>query len=221
MRKSLITLALAALLLAPALAFGGTNTYIYDWSGDADYLGCFHTFMSADKGPAYNRTGFSAGDGLLLTKNTIGGYALGFVATVWGLQEGDQVTASVWRYDNMSSMPYFALWAHYNDALMQAADARGQDMSVDDGNCYGDQRLGNQTGWEQYSHTWTVEAGHSGLVIDAQVYGSQGAQMYLDDLVLTVPDHASVRMPNAVYLAGFNPTPTEASTWSNVKGLFE
>ncbi|MEZ4386062.1 MAG: hypothetical protein R3D98_00510 [Candidatus Krumholzibacteriia bacterium] len=218
MRKSLITFALIGLLAVPAMA---AQTYTYDWDGDADYLGCFYTFMSGQVGVNYNRAGESQGNGLLLTKNTSGGYALGFVATVWDLQEGDEVTVSIWRYDNNSAMPYFALWSHYNDALCEASDARGQDMSIDDGNCYGDQRLGDQNGWEEYTYTWTVAAGHTGMVIDAQVYGAFGAQLWVDDLSVTVPDHASVRLPDAVYASGGGVTAAEAASWTSVKNLFD
>lgn len=218
MRKSLITLALIGLLAMPAMA---AQTYTYDWSGDADYLGTFFTDASGELYGLQDHTG-DGGGCLLLTKNTYGGgYALGFIASVWGLQEGDEVTVSCWRYDNNSAMPYFALWAHYNDALEEAGDARGQDMAVDDGNCYGDQKLGVQNGWEEYTHTWTVEAGHTGLVIDAQVFGYGGHQMMVDDLSITVPDHASVRTPDTVYPAGGEPTAAEATSWTAVKTLFQ
>lgn len=217
MRKSLITLALIGLLAVPAMA---AQTYTYDWSGDADYLGCFGSDASAEIYALQDHTG-DGGGSLLLTKNNWGPYANGFVASVWGLQEGDEVTVTCWRYDNYSSMPYFALWSHYNDALEEAADARGQDMAVDDGNCYGNSQLGVQNGWEEYSHTWTIGAGHTGLVIDAQVYGSTGAYMLVDDLSITVPDHASVRTPDTVYPAGGEPTALEPASWTAVKSLFQ
>ncbi len=218
MRKSLIMLVLVAMLATPALAFRVVD---YQWLGDADYLGCNGSEMTVTVDAAYNRDDFSAGNGLLLTKQTTTGYALGYIATIWGLEEGDEVTASVWRHDDNSAMPYFALWAHYNDALELAENARGQDMSIDDGNCYGDQRLGDQTGWEEYTYTWTVETGHTGMVIDAQVYGGAGAQLYIDDLTLVVPDHASVRTPGAVHAAGGTVTAYETETWTQVKNLFD
>jgi hypothetical protein len=218
MRKSLIMLVLVAILATPALA---ERVVTYDWAGSADYLGCFNTDMLADVGAGYNRDG-SAGNGLCLTKNNFGGgYALGFVATVWNLQEGDQVTVSIWRYDNMSDQPYFALWSHYNDHLEEAVDARGQDMDINDGNCYGDQKLGAQNGWEEYTHTWTIAAGHTGLVIDAQVYGPTNSQLWVDDMTITVPDHANVRTPGAIHLNDDSVTAFEAATWSQVKTLFE
>lgn len=217
MRKSLIMLVLVALVATPALA---ERTINFGWTGDADFLGCVGTALTAEADVAYNYDGQSAGNGLCLTKNSISPYANGYIATVWGLEEGDQVTATCWRYDLNTNMPHFALWAHYNDALEEAEDARGQDMSVDDGNMYGDQHIGNG-GWEQYTHTWTIEAGHTGIVIDAQVYGPAGSQLYVDNLQLVIPDHASARTPGAVYASDGSFVAFESSTWTQVKSLFQ
>ena len=92
MRK-LTTLFIAACLLTmPAAA---AEIYTYDWSdGNADYLGCFDLDSSADVSVSYNRDG-SAGSGLKVTKEVSGGgYAIGFLASVWDLQVGDQVSSS-------------------------------------------------------------------------------------------------------------------------------
>lgn len=215
MRKSLITFALIGLLAIPALA---AQTFTYDWDGEADYLGCFSYATTADVGALYNREG-SAGNGLLLTKTAVGGNAVSFLAAVWHLQEGDEVTVSVWRYDNSSGMPYFGLWAHYNDAL-DSENARGQTMTINDGTVIGDNRLGIQNGWEEYTHTWTIGAGHCGLVIDAIMSDSNaGGQIMVDDLTITVPDHAAVRLPDAIYANGVV-TSTTPSSWTSVKNLF-
>jgi hypothetical protein len=218
MRKFTILLA-CCLLALPALA---AQTYTYDWEhADVDYLGCFHTDMLADVASYANRPG-SAGHGLVLTKNNTAsaGYALGFLAAVWDLEPGDQVTASVWRYDPMAGLPYFRLWAHANNALVNAGSAMGQDMEAYDGNLMGNSSFGSQIGWEQFSHTWTIGAGTTGMVIDAVVYGSPGDVIWVDDLSVTVPDHASVRLPDAFYPAGGPPVAVDASTWSQVKTLF-
>jgi hypothetical protein len=215
MRKSLITFALIGLLAVPALA---AQTFTYDWDGEADYLGCFSFATTAEVGVAFNRDG-SAGNGLLLTKTVTGGNAVSFLAAVWHLQEGDEVTVSVWRYDNLPSMPYFGLWAHYNDAL-NGENARSQSLQLNDGTVTGDNRLGTQNGWEEYSHTWTIGAGHTGLVIDAVISDTNsGGQILIDDLTITVPDHASVRLPDAIYANGVV-TPNTPTSWTSVKNLF-
>lgn len=219
MRKLTILFIAAILLATPALA---AEIYTYDWAdGNADFLGCFDFDATAEASTAYNRPG-STGSGIQITKAVSGGgYALGFLAAVWGLEAGDEVTVSMWRYDNASGLPYFRLWAHYNNMLTEAGDARGQDMQINDGDCYGNNDFGLQSGWERFSHTWTVEAGNSGMIIDAVVYGDRHDYIYVDDLAITVPDHASVRLPNAIYPAGGIPTATEVSTWSAIKAIFE
>ena len=219
MRKFTTLFIVACLLALPAAA---AEIYTYDWAdGNADYLGCFDLNSVAEVSVAFNRPG-SAGSGLKITKAVSGGgYSLGFLAAVWDLQPGDEVTVSMWRYDNSTAMPYFRLWAHYNNGLSETEDARGQDMQVNDGDCYGNNSFGLQNGWERFSHTWTVAAGNTGLIIDAVVYGDRNDYMYIDDLAITVPDHASVRLPNAIYPAGGSPTPADASTWSSVKAIFQ
>lgn len=222
MRKLMITLA-ACLLAVPAMA---AQTYTYNWlEDDVTFIGTFGTEtpdMLASASVGANRTG-SNGNGLVLTKNnpSVSGYALGFLAAIWDLEAGDEVTVSLWRYDPMSGMPYFRLWAHYNNALADAEFATGQDMSIHDGNLMGNNSFGVQNGWEQFSYTWTVGAGNTGLVIDAVVYGDLGAVIWIDDIEVTVPDHASVRLPHAVFEAGGPPVAVEVATWSQVKALFQ
>jgi len=219
MRKLTIIFAAACLLTTPVMA---AQTYTYDWAdGDADFLGCFTNDVVGTPQVYANHTG-SAGSGLVLVKNSYlsDGVAQAFVAAVWNLQDGDQVTVSLWRYDSSSAMPYHRLWAHYNDALVQASDARGQDMEVDDGNCQGNNSFGLQNGWEQFTHTWTIADGHTGLVIDAAIFGDLNATIYVDDIEITVPDHADVRLPNAIYAAGGEVTPVDAATWTAVKAIF-
>ncbi len=219
MRKLTTLFAVICILTVPALA----GEYTYDWAdGAADYLGCFDGEMSTIVDPLCNHTD-SAGSGLALQKETFAtdGYAMGFLAAVWDLQVGDEVTVNLWRRDDNSNMPYFRLWSHYNDALENATDARGQDMEADDGSLGGNNDFGSQSGWEEFSYTWTIAEGHNGLVIDGVVYGDRGATIYVDDITITVPDHASVRLPNAIYESGGTTTPVDESNWTAVKAIFQ
>ncbi len=221
MRKIMLTIFAISLLAMPALA---VQLYTFDWNSGtgADYLGCFDNDCTVELGVGYNHAG-SAGDGLKITKNTnmTDGVAQAFLAAIWNLEAGDEVTVSIWRYDMGSSMPYFRLWAHYNDALVNdAAAGRGQDMETNDGNMQGDNSFGLQTGWEQSSHTWTVAEGHTGIVIDGTVYGDYGANIYVDDIVIAAPDHADVRLPHEIYSGGVV-TPVEIHTWTAVKAIFQ
>ena len=58
-------------------------------------------------------------------------------------------------------------------------------------------------------------------MIDAQVYGPTNSQLWVDDMTITVPDHANVRTPGAIHLNDDSVTAFEAATWSQVKTLFE
>lgn len=218
MRK--LTLLMAACMLAGSAM--AAQTYTYDWvDGDANYLGSFGTEMIGSTSLAANHPE-SDGYGLILTKNNTAqnGNAMGFLAAVWELEAGDEVTFSVWRYDPLSGFPYFRLWAHYNNALVNAHSAMGLDMQTDDGNLMGNNDFGTQNGWEHFSHTWTIEAGNTGLVIDAVLYGDLGAEIWVDDIEITVPDHAHVLLPNAYYPAAGETVAIDAATWTSVKSFF-
>jgi len=218
MPRLLTILALVALLAVPAMA---AQTYTYSWDNDGTtFLGSFGavdaSLTADDNYPS------SAGYGLLLTKtnNVLAGYGTAFVACIWGLQEGDQISADFMRYDPEPGYPRLRLWAHYNDSL-GAPDNRNHDTMVNDGLAYGDNSFGTESGWDNPSFTWTVPAGHTGLVIDAVVYGDMYDEIVVDDLTVTVPDHAHVQMPDCYYEPGQAPVDARTSTWGGVKALFE
>ncbi len=218
MRTLMIVLVAAVLLATPALA---ERTYDYYWQVDgATFLGSFDNCtgeLSSDMNfPMHT------GSALKLTKtiSVTEGYSTGFLAAVWNLNEGDQVTYSYWRYDAIVGYPRVRLWAHYNDAL-GAPDNRSHDMLVNDGLAYGNNSFGYESGWEQVSYTWTMPAGHVGLVIDCVIYGDYGSEVYVDDMSITVPDNACVQDPAVYHDEMGSPTAVEAQTWGTVKALFQ
>ena len=217
MRTFTIVVAAALLLAGPALA---ERTYLHHW-GEADdsILGTFDN-CTADVTAEYNRPEHD-GYALAVTKTSdvYSGYATAFIACVWGLQPGDQVTAGYWRFDFGGGYPRMRLWAHYNDSLV-SDDYRGQDMTVFDGLAYGNNDIGHETGWEYFDYTWTMPADHNGLVIDVVIYGDYEDVLYVDELTLTVPDHAYALVPGVFYDSAGEATPTAPSTWGGVKSLF-
>ncbi len=218
MRTLMIVLVAASLLATPALA---DRTYVYSWDdGDNTILGTFDN-CTADLSDVYNMP-LHNGYGVALTKTTdvFSGYATAFFACVWNLRVGDQVTASFWRYDMGVGYPRMRLWAHYNNGLIES-DYRGQDLEVNDGLAYGNNSFGTESGWERFTYTWTIPANQTGLVIDSVIYGDYGVVMYVDELTVTVPDHAYARVPGTYYDNAGSPTAAASATWSDVKALFQ
>lgn len=223
----MLTIILAALwLAAPVFAVplpSQQETFTYDWAdGEVDYLGTFDQDMLAEINHDANRPG-SPGFGLQVTKNLTAAestVSMGFLAAVWGLQEGDEVTARLWRYDTTMNSPNGRLRAHYNNDLVAADDARSLPLALDHGLHVDRSGLGTFSGWEELSCTWVIEEGYTGLVIDIAVNGDLGAALWIDDLTIIAPEYAHVRMPNAYYYMGQG-VRAESSTWSAVKHLFQ
>jgi hypothetical protein len=86
------------------------------------------------------------------------------VAWILGLSDGDEVTASFWRYDITpgSTPPSCRIWGHWND---DPEDVYGYSGSAGGNNDYGP-----GTGGDMVEHTWTVEEGHTGLVGEVRTY---------------------------------------------------
>ena len=119
--------ALLILVLAMATAAGAQMVVDYGWEDAGTILGQY----PADSIMATNVAGYDgnpvhAGNFSLKLERLGTSTPQGFVAFLWNLQDGDEVTFSCWRYDGASNMPYFRLWSHYNNELGEAADARGR-----------------------------------------------------------------------------------------------
>ena len=128
-----------------------------------------------------------------------------YVAWIVGLQDGDEVTGSFWRYDiTPSAPPSCRIWAHWND---DPSDVNGYN-----GSASGNSDYGPETGWDETSYTWTVVDGHTGLVIEARIYSNSGDTVWIDDMAVTVPDHATVYTPGDVSL--------DSGTWADIKAAF-
>ncbi len=122
---------------------------------------------------------------LKLTDGGASGTPQGYVGWVTGLVDGDEVTASLWFYDTTpGGSPSGRLWGHYTSG------------GIDDyaGSASGSYDYGPGTGWHEIEYTWTFDAGtdRTGLVIEARTYSGLGDTIWVDDLTVSAPDHATI-----------------------------
>jgi|GEM_PF-456788 len=145
---------------------------------------------------------------LLLEDNCPSGTPQAYLAFIIGLQDGDEVTASFWRYDTTpSGSPSCRIWGHWNDTFC--------DIDGYDGSASGNEDYGPGTGWDETAWTYTVADGHTGLVIECRTYSNPGDSVYIDDMTITAPDHAVIFTP------GSPPTGIDlevSSVWVDIVG---
>jgi hypothetical protein len=129
-----------------------------------------------------------------------------YLAWVQNLQDGDYVLAGFQRYDvTPGAAPSCRIWAHWNDT-----DSCGGY----NGSASGNPDYGPGTGWDNVGWCWTVSGGHTGLIIECRIYSSAGDVVWIDDLLLCIPSHATVQLPNA------EPTAVEPTTWGRLKAFY-
>lgn len=209
MRKLFLVLIILGLAASPALA--GVHTY--GWEDEGLALGFFGT--NPDESDAMFATAVGAPDpvyagsfSLKLEDNLQSGTPQAFVAYVWDLQLGDTVSAQFWRYDvTPGGAPSCRIWGHWNNSLPD-------DYFGYDGSASGQLDYGPGTGWDLTSFDWVNDGGNSGLVIECRTYSNPGDIVYIDDLQVTIPDHASIMLPHAGFVG------TEARSFGSVKALF-
>jgi len=186
--RRLTSIGAALLVIGMCMSAQATQTVNYSWENGGTILG---TGTSNNTVTAINVVDkvYDGSKSLELT-DTTSTAAYAYLAWVKGLTAGDTVTASFWVYDTTSSSPSGRIWGHYDDS---ATDPLEYDTSASGNSTYS---LG--TGWNQLSYTWTVAAGHTGLVVEGRIYTSGGAipgSIWLDNLSITAPDAATVVLP--------------------------
>lgn len=180
MKRTLIIA--AALLVATANAFAYTVTY--GWEDGNTILGKFGNVIESNvTSPVYS------GQRSLQLVDMSTGQSIStpqaYVAWIRGLEAGDVVTAGFWRYDTTPNQsPSCRIWAHWNN---DPNDVMGFNGSAGGNNDYGP-----GTGWDFTSWSWTVSGVNTGLVIEVRTYSENGDTVWVDDLVVTVPDRPGV-----------------------------
>lgn len=196
---------IAVLLLAFSQVAVADITVNYGWEGTDTILGVYpaDTSMIASlvTSPVHGGSQSLCLEDNLATSGT----PQAFVAWVVGLQDGDEVTGSFWRYDTTpGTSPSCRIWAHWNDDPDDIYGYAGSASGNDD--------YGPGTGWDETSWTWTVVDGHTGLVIEARTYSSAGDIAWIDDMIITAPGNATIWTPENTAL--------QNSTWADIKAAF-
>jgi hypothetical protein len=187
MRK--LTSISAALLVIGMCMSAQAQTVNYSWEDGGTFLG---TGTANNTVTAINVASpvYSGSKSLMLTDSTATA-AYAYLAWVQGLNAGDSVTASFWVYDTTSSgSPSGRIWGHYDDSAT--------DPLFSNGSAGGNNTYSGAAPWTQLSYTWTVAAGHTGLVIESRIYSSGATlptSIWIDDLSITAPGTATVVLP--------------------------
>ena len=178
-----IGVTIIAMLLVASGAFALTVNY--GWEDGGVVLGTFGTVLASNVAapdPVYG-----GNHSLKLVDNYSGSATpQAYVAWIQGLQDGDQVTASIWVYDTTSGSPGSPsgrIWGHWNDT---------GGINGYSGSASGNSSYPPGTGWSQLSYTWTVASSHTGLVVEVRTYSDEEDTIWVDDLSVTAPDRDGV-----------------------------
>lgn len=199
----LMSISFAFLALLVGLSVADTETY--GWEGTGTVLGLEGTGEPPIITTIVSDPVHSGSYSLEMEDNSPSGTPEAFVAWIIGLNDGDEVTASFWRYDTTpTSAPSCRIWAHWNDDP--------DDLYNDSGSASGNYDYGPGTGWDMTEWTWTVVDGHTGLVIEARTYSAPGDIVWIDDLTVTAPSGVTIYTPG-------NYTAISPTTWGAIKCL--
>ncbi len=192
-----LTLLAAMVLALSAPVLAATETF--DWEGSGTILGMYPSdAVEATISAEHVHGGSQSLKIERLSEST----PQAFVAWIVGLSDGDEITASFWRYDvTPGDPPSCRIWAHWNDDP--------DDVGGYAGSAGGNSDYGPGTGWDETEHTWTVADGHTGIVIECRVYSNPGDIVWIDDLTVTAPEGATIYTPEQQELT--------SDTWGAIK----
>ena len=200
-----LTIALVSMLFVFTLA-AADQTAGYSWEdGMANVLGLYgegdpSIILSVVTDPVADGT-YS----LQLEDNAPSGTPSAYIAWIKNLNDGDEVTASFERYDiTPGGSPSCRIWGHWNDDP--------DDVMAYNGSASGNSDYGPGEGWDTASYTWTVEEGHTGLIVEVRTYSSPGDIVWIDNLVVTAPEGAEIIVPGG--------SGVTSMSWGNIKADF-
>ncbi len=200
--KKLLLILLVGLFAVPA---ANAAVVTYGWEDGGTILSQYGDITATNVGDVVH-TGARS---LYLVDQQASGTPEVFVAWVVGLTDGDEVTATIWRYDTTpGASPSCRIWGGYTSV----------GGTIDDyaGSAGGNSDYGPGTGWDQTGHTWTFDSSggtRDGLVIKVRTYSSPGDFVWVDDLEVIYPDGTTAYIPEAA-------SPVEDSTWGGIKALY-
>ena len=207
---------LTAILVLALFATGAMaqRTVDYDWETGGSVLGIYSDMICTNVDATGGNQVHAGTYALRCEDAAASGTPQGYVGFVWGLQNGDEVTASFYRYDDTPGVaPNCRIWGHWNDSLPG-------DPSGYDGSASGQSDYGPGLGWDQTSHTWTAADGHTGLVIEVRTYSSAGHTVWIDDLQIIAPEHCWIQTPGFIVEPDGSTVSDEFRTFGDVKVLY-
>lgn len=176
-------------------------TVDYGWEGTATIMGQYLEILASISTVHVHDSDQS----LYLVDDAVSGTPQAFVALITGLQAGDSIYGEFWRYDvTPGTAPSCRIWGHWisdpNNINSYLSSAGGQ----------GD--YGPGTGWDLASYKWGCDTGDENLVIECRTYSNPGDDVWIDDMSITAPDHATILTPDQTSL--------QRTTWGDIKAAF-
>ena len=140
----------------------------YSWDNGGTILGSYGNLESASNVDSV----------LILTEGPISGTPSAYISAVSGLSGGETVEVCVDMYTPNANVKG-RIWGHYYDGL---------DLTSYDGSASGpDDYADTYENWENLCHTWTIEEGKAGFILEARLYSyNEGAPLSVDNLTVNV-----------------------------------
>ena len=197
-----IIFVLVLLFAVSQMAFADI-TKDYGWEGTDTILG-EHLDVIAQISTVQFHGGSQS---LYIEENSGKATSAAFIALITGLQIGDTVTAEFWRYDTTpGTSPSCRIWGRW----VENPDS----LNVNYWSAGGNNDYGPGTGWDLTSWSWEATADTlENLVIEARIYSAVGDAAWIDDMVITASDGATIYVPGDVVAL-------ENTTWADIKAAF-